>query len=51
MTTIRLSLAAKARVQTQMHPTEKNKIYTAVEALLELEEYYKQQEHEGGIEE
>lgn len=50
MQCIRLSLQAKARVQTEMHPTERNKIYTAVEALQELEEYYGTKEKEGGIE-
>jgi hypothetical protein len=50
MTTLRMSLAAKARVQNEMHPTERNKIYMAVEALQELEEYYTAKEQKGGIE-
>lgn len=50
MTTVRMSLTAKARVQTSMHPAEKNKIYMAVEALQELEEYYTEKEQKGGIE-
>lgn len=50
MTFVRMSLAAKARVQTEMHATERNKIYLAVEALQELEEYYTAQELKGGIE-
>ena len=40
MQTLRFSLNAKQRVQTEMHPSEKNKIYTLTESLEELERYY-----------
>ena len=44
------ALTIKIRIETEMHPTEKCKIYTAMEALLELEDYYTAKKKKGDLE-